>query len=65
MKYKFLAWACLLLLLFAALEVYGWIFGPRYDERAWHFEAAKVVFFLLLGGFAALLITLAVYLFML
>jgi len=64
MKYKFLGWACLLILMAAALEVYGWIFGPHYNERTWHFRVMKYVFFALLAGTAALLITLAFYFFL-
>lgn len=63
MKYKFFGWACLLVLMFAALEVYGWIYGPHYDERAWHYRLFKGVFVLLLAGTAGFLITLAVYFF--
>lgn len=64
MKYKFLGWACLLILLAATLEVYGWIFGPHYNERTWHFRVMKCVFFALLVGTAALLIALAFYFFL-
>lgn len=63
MKYKFMGWASLLVLLFIVAEIYGWLYGPRYDERAWHFKAILAVVAVLLLGTVAFLLALSVYFF--